>query len=377
MSRPSTELSWLVLATHVPPGGGLGGVVRYTSELIAALAVRPDVRVSALTVRSSAATLAELVGDRARVLSVPDALGPLLPGLERAGALPGLTGRPPFDVVHGVKHLLPRSAHGATRVLTVHDLLLLERPQDFPVAKRTLLPPAFRGSLRDADLLLAVSTATGRRLAGLLPGSGGRTAVVPLATASTLLEAAPVPVPVLAGRRFALVVGDPGPRKNLGVVVDGWAEVRRQVPDAVLAVVGPPAWGRSELGERFARLVADGAVLALGHVPDAQLRWCYGQAAIVLCPSLAEGFGLPAAEALDLGAPLVVSDDPALVEVAGARARAVLPAKDRGAWARATVEALTDRAPRQGAPATVRRWGDVAEETVAAVRRVRGISRTS
>jgi len=369
-------LRWLILATHVPPGGGLGGIVRYTTELITALAARADVTVSVLTTRSSATTLADLVGGTDRVRTVPDLVGPLLPGLERLGALQPLRhGAQGYDVVHGVKHLIPRGAiaGGATRVLTVHDVLLLDRPGDFPTAKRTLLPPAFRGSLRDAELLVAVSAATRDRLLAHLPTAAPRTTVVPLATASRLLATAPAAVPALAGRRFALVVGDPSPRKNLAVVVDSWSRVRQAVPDAVLAVVGPPAWGRSELGATFAQLVADGAVVSLGHVPDAQLRWCYEQATVVLCPSLAEGFGLPAAEAVGLGAPLVVSADAALVEVAAGRARAVLDPADRDAWVRAAHDAFADRSPRP-APGAARQWSDVARETVEAVQRTRASS---
>ena len=365
-----SPLRWSVLATQVPPGGSLGGIVRYTTELITALAARDDVVVSAVTTAAAADTLRELVGPRGQVSTVPSAPTPVLSVAERWLPRRLLPGDP--DVVQGTKHLVPARSR-ALRVLTVHDMLLLDRPHDFGTAKRVLLPSAYRASIRDADLLLCVSAATRTRLEAHLPGSSERAEVVHLATSSTLRAATPQPVARLEGTPFALVVGDPTTRKNLRTVMAAWPAVRARHPDAVLAVAGPPSWGRTELGELFDRLVADGAVVALGHIDDAGLRWAYEHAQVVLCPSLAEGYGLPAAEALDLGAPVIISEDPAMQEVCAGRARAVLPATDVDAWSGAVADALdTPRAaaPPTG-PGTGRTWADVAEESVRAVRRVR------
>lgn len=351
---------WLVLATAVPAGGGLGGVVRYTTELITALARRPDVEVSVLGRRSARPALERLVGDPARVRTVPveGAAGALVDAWHPWARSGG------FDVVVGTKHVVPRSA--AVRMLTVHDMLLLDRAADFPRAKRWLLPRPYRRSIAAADVLLCVSAATRDRLIAHDPAAADRAVVVPLATATGLRSAVPEPVPALAGRCFALVVGDASPRKNLATVVRAWSRVRAQLPDAVLALVGPPDWSGSAGDDVRGELVASGAAVSLGHVPDAQLRWCYENAALVLCPSVAEGFGLPVAEALDLGARVVISEDPALREVAAGRAAATLPPYDVDRWAATILELLTvDRAAR--APSTpVRDWDAVADETVRA-----------
>ena len=357
-----TPLRWTVIATQVPPGGSLGGVVRYTTELIRALAAREDVIVSAVTTKAARQTLIDLVGDGS-VSTIPNAPVPVLSIAERHLPLPGLRHGP--DVVQGIKHLVPRHTD-ALRVLTVHDMLLLDRPDDFGRGKRLLLPPFYRSSIDDADLLLCVSEATRRRMEAQLPGSSNRAAVVHLATSDSLRAVPPQPIAALAGRRFALVVGDSSPRKNLTTLMDAWAEVRAAVPDAVLAVAGPPSWGETAVGARFGQLVAEGSVIALGYVDEAELHWAYRNATVALCPSLAEGFGLPAAEALDLGAPVIVSDDDALQEVSAGRAFAVLPARDAAAWAR-SIAAAFDTA-RRSDPGRIRSWADVADETVAAVR---------
>jgi glycosyltransferase involved in cell wall biosynthesis len=355
-------LHWLVMATHVPEGGSPGGVVRYTSELIRALAQRPDVVVTALTTKAGTDTVLELMGPSGRVRTVSNAPVQILSVAERHASLPGL--RRGQDVVHGVKHLLPTRST-ALRVLTVHDMLLLDRPEDFGRAKRCLLPRSYLASIRVADLLLCVSEATRQRLSVQARDTESRSRVVHLATSSSLQSVRSRPIPTLVGRRFALVVGDSSPRKNLRTVMQAWMAVRRALPDAVLAVAGPPSWGETVVGALYGSLVAAGAVVPLGYLDDAELRWAYENAGVVLCPSLAEGFGLPAAEALDFGAPLVVSDDPALREVCAGRAQAVLPPTAADVWAGAIVDAFV--APVIHPPGRRRSWADVAQESVSAV----------
>jgi glycosyltransferase involved in cell wall biosynthesis len=353
-----------MLATQVPASGAGGGIVRYTVELARALHARPDVELSVLTTSSARPFFSDLLGSTHRVVTVPDVPVPARSALERLG-LAQLPARRRFDVVHGTKHILPRWG-SATGVLTVHDMLPLQRPGDFGLLKRTLLTRPYLASIRQADALLCVSRATQETVERFVPAAAGRTAAIPLAMSSGLRTAEPEPVGALLDRRFALVVGDTSPRKNLGLVVDLWSRVVAEHPDAVLAVVGPPSWGPSELGTGGAESVASGAIRILGHLSDSQLRWCYENAGVVLCPSRLEGFGLPAIEARSFGAPLITSLDPALVEVSGDSAEH-LPADDADAWASAITTAL--RAGRRaGTTGPVRDWNEVAAETVTAVR---------
>ncbi|MGY1774367.1 glycosyltransferase family 4 protein [Geodermatophilus sp. SYSU D00804] len=359
----TAPVRWLVMAGHVPPDARGGGIVRYTVELARALGRRDDVELHLLTSAAAAGPLSELAGGPDRVVPVPAVPDPALPAFERFLLGRRLGSR--FDVVQGTKHLLPRGV-GARAVLTVHDLLLFDRPADFPLPKRLLLGRHYAASLRQADTLVCVSAATRARLLRWDPRLAPRAVVTPLTTSPRLLDSEPVPVPSLVGRSFALVVGDPSPRKNLAVVVSAWARVVRQRPDAVLALVGPPAWGTESYGPDHAALIASGHVVQLTGVDDGTLRWCYENCVVVLTPSLAEGFGLPAVEALDLGAPLVTSTDPALVEVSG-DAAAHVPADDVTGWADAALRRLQESPARATGVRQRRTWDDVAAETVAAV----------
>lgn len=351
---------WLLMAGHVPADGVGGGIVRYTVELARALARRDDVDLHLLTT-STASALPDVVGG-GRAVIAPPVPEPAVPLFERTGLGPWLGGR--YDVVQGVKHLVPRFARART-VLTVHDMLELDRPHDFSRAKRVLLRGPYLASIRSADRVICVSAATRERVRHWLPEDAARSAVVPLATSRQLLDCPPEPVGAAAGRPFAVVVGDPSPRKNLPVVLDAFRGVARERPDALLVLVGPPPWGDTSYGPYHRELLASGHLLQLTGVGDGTLRWLYENCAVALSPSRAEGFGLPAAEAIDFGAPLVTSQDPALIEVSGDRAPH-LPADDVDAWTAAVLRHLeTSSGPRARKPAT-RSWDDVAEETVRA-----------
>jgi glycosyltransferase involved in cell wall biosynthesis len=83
-------------------------------------------------------------------------------------------------------------------------------------------------------------------------------------------------------------------------------------PDLPLVVVGPTGWGELRLPE-----LPSGRIHRLGRLDDADLAVAYAEAALVLVPSRAEGFGLPVVEAMAHGVPVVTSDAPALREVGG------------------------------------------------------------
>jgi glycosyltransferase involved in cell wall biosynthesis len=273
----------------------------------------------------------------------------------------------PIDVVHSVKHIAPLFTRGARSVLTVHDMLVVDRPDDYSRSKRLLLRVPYALSLTRADLLLCVSDATRQRLLSYYPELEHRAVVVPLAASPRIAGAPGEPVPALQGRAFGVVVGDGLPRKNLTFLGTVWWRVTRQRPGLVLAVVGSGAARLAELSDHWRALLAEGAAAALPGIDDDALAWCYRNAAVVLCPSYLEGFGLPAAEAAATGAPMVVSEDPALSAAApGSALRAA--SWDVDSWITAVGRVLGHDAPRKPDPEPVRRWADVAEETISAIR---------
>jgi glycosyltransferase involved in cell wall biosynthesis len=156
----------------------------------------------------------------------------------------------------------------------------------------------------------------------------GRIVTVPLAAADLFrhVEGRPRSTP------YFVFVGTLEPRKNLGTLIEAWREVRRRhVVDLVLA-------GRIR-ADFDVPLQPEPGLHVLGEVADAELPALYSAAVAVLYPSQYEGFGLPVLEALQCGALVIASRDPAICEVAG-DAALLLEALDVRAWARAMEAAV-------------------------------------
>jgi glycosyltransferase involved in cell wall biosynthesis len=145
----------------------------------------------------------------------------------------------------------------------------------------------------------------------------------------------------LAGAPYLLHVGSCIPRKRVDVLIEVMAAVKRQHGNVKLVQVGGH-WNESHLAAiRKANLESD--ILQKHDLPRTALAAIYRRASIVLMTSEAEGFGLPAIEALASGCRLVVSDIPVLREVAG-EAAVFCPVGDVPAWTQAVCQLLSDPA---------------------------------
>ncbi len=162
-------------------------------------------------------------------------------------------------------------------------------------------------AVRLADRVVCVSEATARDVSGLLDVPTGQIRVVPNGIDARFSEP-PATTPV--DGPYILFVGTPEPRKNLERLLDAVALLGAEGRPERLVLAGADGWGVVDLPPR-ARAVL------LGRVPDDILRDLLAHARCVAYPSLWEGFGLVAGEALAAGAPVVCSDIPALREVAG------------------------------------------------------------
>jgi glycosyltransferase involved in cell wall biosynthesis len=122
--------------------------------------------------------------------------------------------------------------------------------------------------------------------------------------------------------RYVLHAGGASKRKNLAALAACWPAVRAEHPDVTLVLIGPEHPRRSAL---FGDL-ADTKLL--GHVDDALMPRLVAAASAVVVPSLYEGFGLPALEAMAAGTPVVASDRASLPEVVGDAGLLVPPTPD-------------------------------------------------
>ena len=119
-------------------------------------------------------------------------------------------------------------------------------------------------------------------------------------------------------RPYVLYVGRHHPGKNLGRLIEAFANVRRRgLADLSLVLVGTGLYYAESVYRRVGQLgVADRVVLP-GYVDAADLPYIYNGARAFAYPSLFEGFGLPPLEAMSCGIPTLVSDASCLPEIVG------------------------------------------------------------
>jgi glycosyltransferase involved in cell wall biosynthesis len=123
------------------------------------------------------------------------------------------------------------------------------------------------------------------------------------------------------GQDFLLCVAQHRANKNVVLAIGIFERLIRQraIPcNSQLVVVGIPGPETRNIRDRIRRLKLEANVLLMNGLSDAALQWCYRHCRLLLAPSITEGFGLPVAEALLAGCPVVCSDIPAFREVGGA-----------------------------------------------------------
>ena len=302
----------IVALDATPLSGPVGGIRRYVTELHAAL---------------------EREFPEDRFLLRSDQIGERPKGLARCWWLWGLNRQlENVDVFHGTDFSVPYLKRRPS-VLMVHDL----SPWRFGDASdrvRRRLPWLIR--LRRYSLILTPSEAIRREVVAHFGVPAEDVKAVPLAAGASFR-------PVSGPRRnYFLCVGTMEPRKNLDTLLAAFQLVREIRPEYELLIVGrvpgPPSVG---FGGPGARPTDEQAVRYLGAVPDEDLPALYSHAAAVCYPSLYEGFGLPVLEALQCGACVITSRDPALVETGG-EATIKVDARDVRGWAEAMLQTAPD-----------------------------------
>jgi glycosyltransferase involved in cell wall biosynthesis len=208
-------------------------------------------------------------------------------------------------------------------VVTVHDLAVLRRPDWFNRWTRAYSRFAVPRVVRAAARVIAVSEFTKRELVAMLGVPEAKIRVVPNGVDEVFAPEGP-----RAEGDYVLAVGTLEPRKNL-------ARIAAAV-EGELRVVGRPGWGGVEPPPN---------VVWLDDVGDEELARLYRGARCLVYASLYEGFGLPVAEALACGCPIVTSRGSAMEVLAGADATYVDP-EDVGSI-RVGIEQAFRPAPRR------------------------------
>jgi len=285
-------------------------------------------------------------------------------GVGAVGLLAGET-----DVFHASNqvHAAPSRAR---LTATVHDVTSHLMPELHTRGNVESDRRFLEGILSRADALIAVSENTRQDAIRFLGLSPERITTIYSGVPDQYFD----PAPTARKRPYVLCVGTIEPRKNLGVLLDAWGQLRAELRQQFeLVFAGPAGWGSKFTVDRI-RATAT----YLGYVPEPEMPGLVAGATAFAYPSLYEGFGFPVVQAMAAGTPVVTSNTSCLPEITGG---AALVADPRSPWEIASALERVLESPSLRAELAARgreragifRWDRCAQESLQFFRSVAGL----
>jgi glycosyltransferase involved in cell wall biosynthesis len=287
-----------------------------------------------------------------------------------------------IDLLHSLHYTRPLRV-SCRSVVTFHDMTFFLYPQLHTLIRRLYFPLAIRSSAKRADAVIAVSESTRQDAIRILN-------IPPEKITTTQLGTDPSFKPSLDDLsrekviekydlpdKFILYVGLVEPRKNLPVLLNAYKKIVAGGTEYQLVIVGRYGWMYEDVIRQIRVSNLENRVHLTGYVDYEDLPIVYNLASLFVYPTIYEGFGLPALEALACGTPVIttnVSSLPEIVDEAGL----LIPPDDVQSLYEAMKAVLEDHQLRQklirAGPIRAERftWERTAEQTLQIYRQVLG-----
>ncbi|MDB5162015.1 MAG: glycosyl transferase, group 1 [Candidatus Saccharibacteria bacterium] len=208
--------------------------------------------------------------------------------------------------------------YNGKKITTMHDMTLLktyntDKNWFIYHAKQLVGRFVYKSIIQSNDHLIAISKFTKKEMLDFTPVPKEKISVIYEATDVASGSSRSYKMPF---KKFILYVGNQSDYKNIKRLGDAHQRLLRRYPDLGLVLIG--AKNQAALNnEAFFKKKNYTNILFTGFLPDEQLNWTYAHATAYVFPSLMEGFGLPALEAMGHGLPVVSSNATCLPEVYG------------------------------------------------------------
>jgi glycosyltransferase involved in cell wall biosynthesis len=232
--------------------------------------------------------------------------------------------RDAVDLFHEPHYTVPFNV-SVPVVVTIHDLIHLQLPQYFSSLQKAYAHTIMRHAVSRADAIIATTEFTKRELLDVYPAARGKLHVIPLAVGEDFKPIGDSGIVQAFRKKFRLdkpflfYAGSLKPHKNIPVLLKAFSLSSSRM-HVDLAFAGERISENPELFRLLNDLKLGASVHDLGKLSPVDLITAFTAAECVVLPSEYEGFGLPVVEAMACGTPVIISDAPALVEVAGGAA---------------------------------------------------------
>ena len=217
------------------------------------------------------------------------------------------------DLFHGLAQRLPKKKF-RRQIATFHDLFVLTGEYSSPDFRERFALQA-REAAAASDLIIAVSTFTAGQIETLLHVPRERIRVVHHGVL-------PRALPEVPREDIVLCVGAIQKRKNQAMLIRAF---RAMPPGWKLVLAGSKGFDAADALQEAAESPRAADIHVTGYLNEAELAAWYARARIFAFPSLDEGFGMPALEAMAAGIPVIAGNRSALAEICGDAALLVNP----------------------------------------------------
>ncbi|MCH8621917.1 glycosyltransferase family 1 protein [Undibacterium sp. TS12] len=232
---------------------------------------------------------------------------------------------------HSPNYFVPESHMPS--LVTIHDLSVYRYPQWHPKSRVTRMRATIPKAVQRARLVITDSLATRQEVIQEFSLRDDQVVAIPLGV-DEVFHPYPkdeiTPVLDLFGLRpgeYSFFVSTLEPRKNLRHLLAAYralpAQMRQRWP---LVLVGGEGWQSSDIHDDVMKAQGEGWLKYFGYVDQQFLPVLFAGCRLFVYPSWYEGFGLPIAEAMASGVPVLTSNSSSMPEVAGGAAMLVDPA---------------------------------------------------
>jgi glycosyltransferase involved in cell wall biosynthesis len=233
-------------------------------------------------------------------------------------------------VFHGPNYFVPKTKLAS--VVTIHDLSIYRYPQWHPQTRIERMRSVIPKSVKRSNLVLTDSIATKIEVMHEFNLSDEQVCAVPLGVDEFFHPRSEQDVRFILARfglrpgAYSFFVSTIEPRKNLLNLLAAYRTLPTTMRSAwPLVLVGGAGWQSEEIHAEIERAKNEGWLKYLGFVEQQLLPVLYAGCRLFTYPSWYEGFGLPIAEAMASGVPVLTSNCSSMPEVAGGAAMLVEP----------------------------------------------------
>ncbi len=215
---------------------------------------------------------------------------------------------------------------------TIYDLSHLRYPQFHPKERKQWLDDNLSATIENSTAIIAISEFSKQEIIDVFGINEEKITIVQPAVSDLFRQNhSPQTIQEIhhhyqLPKQFILSVGTLEPRKNLTGLLSSYKKLPEKIKNTCpLVIVGCNGWLSSEIEQIMNPLLEKGHVIRLGYVSQQHLPILYAAATLFVYISHYEGYGMPIAEAMCSGTPVITSSVTSMPEVAGGCAQLVEP----------------------------------------------------